>query len=173
MDQRAETYNRQQLNYGHNCCKNCFGNEPSFKLARKRVMLFQNPFKGKKHTLETRDTLSKKAMGRPAWNKGIRKSKKAIIPGSINRWIKFKNQFLADFGDCCFKCSSINRLEVHHLASKKRFPAGHYREENCIALCYWCHKDFHKKYSRTKFEYRDTIEWLNEGREKKDFVILH
>lgn len=172
MLQRIDTYMRQMNNYGHNCCKNCFGKEQSFKDGRKKAMTENNHFRGKHHTEESKKVMAEKAIGRPAWNKGIRKRKKPIIPGSINKWMEFKNQFLKDFGSECLKCGTKNRLEVHHIASKTKFPDTYYNERNCIALCHWCHKDFHKKYTIRSFKPEDTMNWLNEGREKKDYIIL-
>lgn len=171
MSQRKETYVRQHGKYGHSCCKRCFGNEQSFKDARSRVMQANNPFKGKKHSEEAKRKLSEKAMGRPAWNKGMRKKKVPAIPGSINKWMNFKKTIIERDGNC-WKCGSNNRIEVHHMASKKRFPEFYYDEANCITLCYWCHKEFHKRYTIRFFNYEDTIEWLNEGREEKDRLIM-
>lgn len=172
MNQRIETYNRQLSNYGHSCCKKCFGKEPTFKAARSRVMSNTNPFKGKKHTEDAKLIIAKSRFGKPPWNKGIRKKKKPIIPGSINRWIKLKNEILERDCKKCWKCESNQRLEVHHIVSKTRYPELYYDELNCITLCHWCHKEFHKRFSRYSFQPQHTIKWLNEGREPKDFVVL-
>lgn len=70
---RLDAYDRQMSKYGHVCCKRCFGNEPIFKAARKRVMLENNPFKGKTHTEETRKLMAIQKTGMPVWNVGLTK----------------------------------------------------------------------------------------------------
>ncbi len=172
MLQRIDTYKRQVKLYGHNCCKRCFGNEQSFKNARRLIMLSTNPFKGRRHNDTTRAILSNKAMGRTPWNKGIRKQKAPVIPGSINRWMAFKREIMTRDFSTCWKCGGKNRIEVHHIISKKRHPEFHYDESNCITLCYWCHKAFHKLYSRYTFEGYHTTEWLNIDRSLEDRVIF-
>jgi 5-methylcytosine-specific restriction endonuclease McrA len=172
MFQRVDTFKRQMLNYGHSCCKNCFGKEQSFKDARKRVMAEHNSFKGKTHSEKAKKIIAQKATGRIAWNKGTGKKKPPIMPGSINKWIKFKREIVERDYSTCWKCGSKNRIEVHHIASKKRFPEFHYDEENCITLCYWCHKIFHKRFTIKKFAANDTINWLNEDRLPHERVIF-
>lgn len=71
LRQRQDTHKRQLQKYGHHCCKNCFGKEPTFKAARTRVMTESNPFAGKTHSEETKKRLSVLRTGAPAWNKGL------------------------------------------------------------------------------------------------------
>jgi len=172
MAQRCDTYNRQMSNYGHTCCKNCFGNEQSFKNARRLAMLNNNPFKGKQHSAETKVKLSEGKKGSTPWNKGNKKAKKPIIPGSINKWMEFKRTIIDRDCSDCWKCGTKNRIEVHHMESKKRYPEHHYNQDNCITLCYWCHKDFHKEFGRYKFEYYNTITWLNRDRKESEKVFF-
>jgi 5-methylcytosine-specific restriction endonuclease McrA len=172
MLQRIDTFARQSKNYGHSCCKKCFGNEPTFREARKRVMTTSNPFKGKTHTPESKEKMAQLATGRIPWNKGVYKKKRPIIPGSINRWMEFKRTIMERDCGTCWKCNTNNRIEVHHIVSKTRYPDTHYDEQNCITLCYWCHKDFHKRFTIKNFTPHDTYVFLNEGREEKDFVFF-
>lgn len=79
MQQRIDTYTRQQYRYGHNCCKHCFGKEASFKEARRMVMLTNNPFKGKTHTQETKAIIANAATGRSSWNVGLTKYTSDLI----------------------------------------------------------------------------------------------
>ena len=173
MIQRQDTYKRQMANYGHSCCKNCFGKEQSFKNARRLVMLTNNPFKGKKHTEQAKTLVSQSKIGRIPWNKGMKKKKPPITPGSINRWMEFKREIMNRDCGTCWKCGGKNRIEVHHMESKKRFPEHYYDPENCITLCYWCHKDFHKEFGRYTFEYYNTITWLNRGRSESERVFFN
>lgn len=76
---RKDARQRQISKYGHVCCRQCFGKEPTFKAARKKAMLTNNPFKGKKHSEETKAILSCKKMGIPAWNKGLTKESSEIV----------------------------------------------------------------------------------------------
>lgn len=134
MNQRMETFARQSKKYGHTCCKNCFGKEQSFKDARSRVMITNNPFKGKKHSATSKAIVSQKATGRPAWNKGIRTRKRAIVPGSINKWMEFKRTIMERDCNSCWKCGGKNRIEVHHIVSKTRHPEFHYDPDAVITL---------------------------------------
>lgn len=204
MDQRIDTYTRQDARYGHSCCKHCFGNEQTFRDARKRVMLENNPFKGKTHSAETKAKLSVDRMGALSWNKGLTKETSEVIKnysekvrlskagkqngadnpnwkgGISKRNYKIQSEGWAEFRqsiidrDCysCWKCQDKRRLEVHHIISRTRHKEYEHDEENCIVLCYTCHKKFHSQYGIKRFIPSDTIRFLNEGREKKDFVVF-
>lgn len=94
---RVDAYERQMSKYGHVCCKTCFGNEPSFKAARKRVMLSNNPFKGKTHTEETKALLSQLRIGVPSWNRGLTKeTSDAVKRGGINTSITKRSMDLTN-----------------------------------------------------------------------------
>jgi hypothetical protein len=205
--QRKDTIKRQAKNYGHTCCKNCFGNESTFKAARKRVMLTDNPFLGKKHTEETKVLLSRQRIGKPAWNKGLTEEDHPSIKqfadstrarirdmngnknpnwkgGStlFNRdfdffteWLPFRKEILERDCYSCWKCSQRlkeNKLEVHHIVSKAKYPELKYDELNCIVLCKRCHKDFHRRYGTIKFIPHQIIGWLNENRKPEDYVCF-
>lgn len=71
FSQRQDTVKRQMGKYGHSCCKNCFGKEQTFRDARSRVMIEANPFKGKKHSGETKRRLAVLKIGKSPWNKGL------------------------------------------------------------------------------------------------------
>lgn len=172
MLQRDETFNRQIAKYGHTCCKHCFGKEQSFKDARSRVMTENNPFKGKTHSAEAKAKISQKATGRPGWNKGMRKAKRPVIPGSINRWMEFKRTIMDRDCNSCWRCGTKNRIEVHHLISKTRHPEYHYDPQAVITLCYWCHKEFHKEFTIKHFKSQDTAAWLNRDRSEADKVFF-
>lgn len=209
FEQRKDTYNRQFQKYGHSCCKHCFGKEKSFSEARTRVMLENNPFKGKCHTLETRAILANKKRGTVSWNKGLTKETNSIVKkygeavskakmgkhaGDKNpnwkggKWAtRRKEKFRADFKewitlrseiikrDCgkCWKCQDTHRLEVHHIASRARYPELEFDEFNCVVLCHKCHIEFHKTYGRKRFKPTDTERFLNKGRSPEHFVVFH
>lgn len=166
MNQRNDTYQRQLLKYGHNCCRKCFGLEPLFKNRRKDVMISNNPFKNKTHNKETRRILSMKAMGRPAWNKGIGKYTKRNI--KLSQWKVLRTGLLER--DCCqcWKCNNRfdhKYLHIHHLLSVKRFQEHRLDFDNCVLLCESCHKEFHKIYGKLKFTPNDFVNWINASRD--------
>lgn len=70
-NQRCDTVKRQNIKYGHSCCKHCFGKEKSFKDTRSKIMKNDNPFKNKHHTEETKTLLSELKKGGIPWNKGL------------------------------------------------------------------------------------------------------
>lgn len=171
MLQRYDTFDRQQQKYGHTCCKRCFGNEQSFKDHRRRVMLSDNPFKGKKHTQAVKDLVAKLRTGHTPWNKGTGR-KKPVNQAELTKWLKFRKEYVAKETCGCYKCGSKNRLELHHIVSKTKVPDLKYEESNIIVLCYWCHKNFHKTHTIRNFHPNDTIAFLNEGRKEKDWVFF-
>lgn len=172
LHQRIDTFQRQSNRYGHSCCKRCFGNEQSFKDARKRVMLAENPFKGKTHSDTSKAKMSKSSIGKPAWNKGMRKKKRPVIPGSINKWMEFKKTILERDCHSCWKCGGKDRIECHHTVSKTRQPEHKYDPHVIITLCYWCHKEFHKEFTIRHFKSQDTLNWLNRDRSESDRVFF-
>lgn len=97
MVQRMDTYKRQISKYGHNCCAHCFGKEQSFKDARTRVMLENNPFKGKQHSEETKIKLSEMKKGQTPWNKGLTKENHdGIKKGGEKLSISRKEKYLKE-----------------------------------------------------------------------------
>lgn len=202
MNKRKDAYKMEMNKYGHCCCKKCFGNEPTFKAARKRVMTENNPFKGKRHTEETKKHLSDSKKGKPGWNKGLTKHTSAsVLNGALKLGITKKGRYTGDKNpnwkggvakryyrpsegwvnfrkglierDCkCWKCESKKRLEVHHLLSRKIFPELDQEEINCILLCHVCHVEFHKRFGRKKFTLLDAVSFLNENRLPSEYVQL-
>ncbi len=209
-------YKNQLKLYGHNRCKKCFSNLSEFKEQRKEIMLTNNPFKGKQHSIETRKILSEKRKGKSSWNKGLTKetdsrvlknglgtskTKKLNVENIsgvnnpnykhgkakdnlrfaglskhewINKYLPFRMTVLTR--DCfgCWKCNNIfspKQLQVHHLVSKAKHPEYLYDEMSCITLCKECHKEFHKRYTTTKFTPENAKTWLNENRLPHEKII--
>jgi hypothetical protein len=67
FEQRNDTVKRQMANYGHSCCKQCFGKEQSFRDAQKA----RTDSRSHPHSDETRRLLSELRRGTDPWNKGL------------------------------------------------------------------------------------------------------
>src|ERR1700749_284964 len=74
MTQRQDTFKRQAANYGHSCCKRCFGKEPSFRTAQKA----REDSRSHPHTDETKKLLSELRIGVPSWNNGLDKTDERV-----------------------------------------------------------------------------------------------
>lgn len=200
--QRKDVRERQLKKYGHYCCRECYVKEPQFRSRRKEVMTLNNPFKNKKHTIETRQLLSSQKRGKPSWNKGLdishpsikrniekmkaTKSKMDFTGANNPNWKggrkPFENVWLElrkiiinrDFGNCwnCGFQFNSKNIEVHHLISKSKYPDYKYNLANCITLCKKCHKEFHRKYGTIKFTYNDFINWINSTRKANEKLVM-
>jgi len=73
LNKRKDAYQREINQRGFCQCRKCFGRNPSFQEARKRIMTESNPFKGKKHSEDIKKRLSLLKIGKASWNKGLNK----------------------------------------------------------------------------------------------------
>lgn len=58
----------------------------------------------------------------------------------------WRNQVILRDNFKCRKCALSAGLEAHHIYSYKNEPSMRYDINNGVTLCFFCHKDFHKKY---------------------------
>lgn len=75
-------------------------------------------------------------------NKVNKDSRNTPIWKSLKRYIKQRENY------SCYICDSNQNIDIHHLDSWKQFPDRRYDETNLVALCKFCHEDFHCKYGR-------------------------
>ena len=124
-----------------------------------------NPFKGKTHTKESKEKISRAGKGRQAWNKNKNLSKEHRInlskshigiqvgennpawnggssfePYPISFNFRFKEKIRDKFNRKCFLCGKYEqdnnrRLDIHHIFGNKRCED----EEYFVALCRFCH----------------------------------
>ena len=109
----------------------------------------------------------------PNWKGGISKTKKYYYPNRLlHGWAKIRMQILERDYFNCWYCGSKEKLEVHHMASRTRYPELKLDEDNCIVLCRDCHKDFHSQYGVKNFEPYDTIKWINNSRDESSKLVM-
>lgn len=52
---------------------------------------------------------------------------------------EFRETILKRDNYTCQKCGAKNRLQVHHIKSRKEYPELIMDADNCITLCITCH----------------------------------
>jgi len=117
FQQRKDTIKRQIAKYGHSCCKNCFGHEQSFKDIKRINMLNYNPFKGKKHSEESKLKMSKSSIGRISWNKGLDMSDERVYRGAINTKKAKSKLSMSGSNNPNWKGGSVRLTTKHELIS--------------------------------------------------------
>lgn len=143
------------------CCCKCFREKKSFKGNKLRLGLI-SPFKGKKHTEETKQKISKTKKGSIPWNKfglGYEKMKERMSGANNPAWIEDRNalakkQIRNDYSYIDwrrnvwlrdnFKCRIANqncngRIEAHHILGWTLYPELRYEINNGITLCHAHH----------------------------------
>ena len=61
----------------------------------------------------------------------------------------------------CQICNKVPLLpHAHHLKAFDRYPETRYITENGITICRACHKEFHTKYTSTKFTVQNFVDFL-------------
>jgi len=141
-----------------------------------------NPFFGKKHTIESRKKMSKSLKGKVPWINGknhtleARKKISAIRQGiPIEQWKeftsfksydqdfdnKFKGAIRKRDNQICMLCGihreKLNRaLDVHHINGDKKMSIP----QNCISLCRACHLHIVHKDDKNKEEKENWIRLL-------------
>jgi 5-methylcytosine-specific restriction endonuclease McrA len=61
----------------------------------------------------------------------------------------WRAQVLLRDNNSCRKCGSRQGIEAHHIYSVKEEPSLAHDINNGVALCWACHRKFHKDYGRT------------------------
>lgn len=85
-----------------------------------------------------------------------RKQNKLVRPPKESK--EFRENVIANAEGRCVVCDSSIRLEAHHLNSYKFNPNTRFDSTNGVALCYECHRLFHKQYGT----YNNVEEQFNE-----------
>lgn len=136
--------------------------------------------KGKHHSKETKDRISKRLIGRRLlkttrkkigeaekrerhWNwKGGITSTNIKIRNSLKSK-KWKNNIFVRDNWTCQKCKKKGvELEAHHILRFSQFPKLKFDINNGVTLCKSCHGKFHKIYGRKN----------NKRKELKDFLEI-
>lgn len=60
--------------------------------------------------------------------------------------LSWRNRVILNDNLKCRKCGDSFGLEAHHIYSYKQEPDLRFDPNNGITLCYFCHKEFHKKF---------------------------
>ena len=79
-------------------------------------------------------------------------------------WRQRKNKFYADFGKVCMACGDQKRVTLHHMSYE------HMKEEldhELIALCWNCHKEYHRKNGTQKDMIFKTLYFVNLRRKER------
>jgi hypothetical protein len=121
--------------------------------------VFQN---NHKHSQETIKKLKKAMLGKrgpksPSWKGGITPKNRLARTG-----IEFTTWRGLVFGRDnfkCIKCGNGGFLHPHHIYNFSDHQDIRFNPNNGITLCVSCHKDFHKKYGRTKNNQTQIDEW--------------
>ena len=97
-----------------------------------------------------------------------KKSRKSYLIEQIDAIISL--QVRNRDGWTCRKCGrrAVKKNDVanHHIFGKKAHPATRWNLENCLSLCFWCHRDAHA--SPEDFR-RWVISWMGE----KEYEALY
>ncbi len=80
----------------------------------------------------------------------IRRSKRPAylrVRGGAGKLRKLADDAMSLFvrsrdGWTCVKCGKVENVQNAHIQPKGDYPAGRYREDNAVALCYGCHRYF-------------------------------
>lgn len=133
--------------------------------------------KGKKHTEEAKQKLSKSLKGRIAWNKNKKCPqlsgekchlwKGGITPenqkirGSLEYKLWSDSVWNRD-NNCCQKCGEnrISKLTAHHILNFSKYIELRFAIDNGITFCRECHKEFHNKYGRKNNKQEQLEEFL-------------
>jgi RNase P subunit RPR2 len=135
-----------------------------------------NPFKGKKHSVETKEKMKLSAIGRkcskiyrihlseskkgeknPNWNGGIT-TEIHQIRNSIEIRLWREAVFARDHWTCQ-KCKDDKggNLRSHHIQNFSQYPELRFAIDNGITFCKQCHELFHKIYG-TKHNNKGQLE---------------
>lgn len=117
--------------------------------------------KGKKHTKETKQKMSKTRIkeNNPNWQGGVT-SKRILIRNSD----KYKTWRKAVFEIDNYTCQKCNQkggtLNAHHIEAFNNNPDLRTEIDNGITLCEDCHKNFHHQYGYncTKEQFKEFME---------------
>ena len=101
----------------------------------------------------------------PVWNPNLTESeRRRNARGRSGRIGVWKKKVKKAFNHTCVICMSKANIECHHLNAFNKFPEQRYRLDNGVALCYSCHKLFHKKYGRGNNTKEQFFMFLEEGK---------
>lgn len=68
-----------------------------------------------------------------------RSYRKSDNPIKSKEYKEFRKKILERDNYTCQKCGSKEKLQVHHIKSRKKYPELIMNEQNCITLCIVCH----------------------------------
>lgn len=137
FNQRQDTVNRQLANYGHSCCKRCFGKEPSFRAAQNA----RTDSKSHPHTEETKKFLSELKIGATPWNKGLSKESdlRVLAYGEATRRTKLMQNLKGENNNNWKGGVSVIKLPFPNSDRFKEWMKFRYAQlMECNFRCYKC-----------------------------------
>lgn len=70
-------------------------------------------------------------------------SKKQIR--NCKEYYLFKRNVIRRYKNTCYKCSSKDDIEVHHIKPVNKYPELVFEVNNGMCLCYKCHRELHQR----------------------------
>lgn len=97
-------------------------------------------WRGRKHTNETRKTMSESRRGsdNPHWKGGLSELVKGIR--NSPEYYQWRKAVLERDSHTCQDCGGSKELDVHHIQSLLDYPEGIFEIDNGLTLCKDCHK---------------------------------
>lgn len=94
--------------------------------------------------------------GHPNWKGGIR-------PRPMKATQEWRTEVFERDNYDCQKCGQHGgTLNAHHILGWARYEEARFKVSNGITLCWECHNNFHKTYTKTRFTEDDLVEFLEE-----------
>lgn len=152
------------------CYRNFLSKNPiRYWLGKKRFKNSEeNPFFGKKHSLETRRKMTEAKLksptkmfgaNNPQWKGGISKEYKRIRSSSDFR--KWREQVFERDDYTCQKCYIRGgKLHPHHKLNFSEYPDLRFVIDNGLTFCEDCHKKFHKEYGNKRNNLFQIVQFL-------------
>jgi len=156
----------------------CFRRETSSESCLKRFGE-KGPFFGKKHSIASRNKMSKNHVGlygenNPAWNPNITDAERVNrrhIPG-YHEWrlaIYERDNYTCQ---CCGDNKGGN-LNAHHLESYSKNKELRINLDNGITMCKCCHNSFHYQFGFRGNTTEQFVEFLKKARHEKGIISVY
>lgn len=119
---------------------------PDHAIRHRKWMLENNPFRGKKHSKETKEKMRKAKLGKRGnetnrWIGGFYYVNHKRGAREYFNWVK---EILEIDNYTCQRCNRENIiLHTHHILPVDKFPSLVLEKENGITLCGSCHSKLH------------------------------
>ena len=104
-----------------------------------------NHMRGKRHSKQTRDKMSKSRQGpqNSNWRGGLTAKKRGLKRSP--EYYQWRKMVLRRDNEICQKCHIPKSKQVHHIQPFKEFPSLRFDVSNGLTLCLGCHKNIHSQ----------------------------